>query len=99
MADDDGKFIVRYVGRSDNHAEGVRGRLHQHDNDKSKLKSTHFKFDYFSPVKESYERECRIFHDFEPPDNDAHPPRPAGKKYRCPVSDACFSGDQDEDDG
>lgn len=91
---DDGKFIVRYVGRSDHHDQGLNARLHEHDG--TKKDCTHFKFDYFTTPKEAFERECQVFHDFDPKHNDAHPPRPSGEKYKCPMSDKCFEGDQED---
>jgi len=86
---------IHYVGRSDHNDDGLNGRLHDHDG--KWLCCTHFKFDYFGTAKEAFERESWIYHDFDPHHNTIHPPRPAGKKYKCPFSDECFEGDQDED--
>jgi hypothetical protein len=77
--DTKGVFIVNYVGRSDGDV-------------KTELKSkpagtTHqkFKFSYADSSKEAFEKECRNYHDFRPPENAIHPDRPSGTSYQCPV--------------
>lgn len=32
----------------------------------------------------AFEKECHLYHDFNPPDNTVHPARPAGTQYLCP---------------
>lgn len=73
----DGTFHVYYVGRSDS---DVAARLRQHVG-----KHQQFKFDYMSSPKAAFEKECRLYHDFSPPDNRSHPDRPNGSGWRCPV--------------
>lgn len=85
-----GGFRVRYVGRSDDNDKGLRGRLHSHDG--TKPECTHFKFGYLDTQRAAYEKECRIYHDFnEPPLNKNHPDVPDGVTYGCPVKGCEYS--------
>ena len=70
-------FYIKYVGRSDS---DVNDRLKDHVSDYSQ-----FKFEYYSTAKLAFEKECRLYHDFDPTDNDVHPARPRGKTWECPV--------------
>lgn len=73
-----GVFMVCYVGRSDS---DVAARL------KSWVGRTSrslFKFSYATSPKAAFEKECHNWHDFEPPDNIAHPDRPNGTTWTCP---------------
>jgi hypothetical protein len=72
-----GIFNVVRVGRSD---DDLNTRLHKYVGD---YKS--FKYGFFNTAKEAFEKECRLYHDFEPPDNKIHPDRPDGTNYCCPV--------------
>ena len=74
---DDGTFYVTYVGRSDT---DLNKRLHDWENHYKK-----FKYGYFQSTKAAFEKECQLYHDFEPPDNKIHPDRPNNTTYRCPV--------------
>ena len=76
--DEQNTFHIRYVGRSD---DDVAGRLQQHVPESY----THFKFDYFPSAKTAFEKECRLYHDFEPVDNKVHPARPKNANWSCPV--------------
>ena len=77
--DDDGIFMVSYVGRSDS---DVNDRLkYWIENSKRPL----FKFSYAPSAKAAYEKECQNYHDFKPPDNDVHPDKPSGSNWKCPV--------------
>ena len=69
-------FYIKYVGRSD---KDVNDRLHDHV-------GTHprFKFEYYGSAKAAFEKECRLYHDFDPPENDVHPGRPSGSGWNCP---------------
>ena len=40
---------------------------------------------------QAYRTECRLFHKYEPSDNDIHPAVPAGANWRCPVNGCCWS--------
>lgn len=73
-----GNFQIDYAGRSDG---DVAGRLQQHVPERY----THFKFGYFASAKAAFEKECRLYHDFDPPDNKVHPARPQGSDWKCPV--------------
>ncbi len=72
----DGLLKVSYVGRSDS---DLNKRLKEHI-------GTHlqFKASYASSIKEAFEKECRNWHDFNPPENKLHPDRPEGKDWKCP---------------
>lgn len=77
---DEGKFVVQYVGRSDS---DVAARLKQHVGEKYKR----FKFSYATSPKAAFEKECINYHDFGESqllDNDIHPDRPAGTGWKCP---------------
>lgn len=74
-----GGFTVHYAGRSD---DDVAGRLKQHAGDEI---YKYFKFEYASSSKAAFEMECRLYHEFNPPDNDIHPAKPKGTSYVCPV--------------
>lgn len=74
---DKGVFLISYVGRSD---DDVNDRLHDHAGKYSK-----FKFGYFGSPKAAFEKECRLYHDFNPPDNKIHPACPKGANWSCPV--------------
>lgn len=71
-----GRFRVRHVGRSDTDvAEKLRHYIGA---------EAQFKFSYFETVKAAFEKECHLFHDFEPPCNQVHPARPDGTRLQCP---------------
>lgn len=78
---DEGTFIVKYVGRSDTDLNPeLKNRLDR--------KYKKFKFSYAASAKAAFEKECRNYHDFggsESLDNAIHPARPAGKDWKCPV--------------
>jgi hypothetical protein len=75
----DANFKVSYVGRSD---DDLPGRIADHLDEGYQ----HFKYGYFKTTLAAFERECRIYHDFEPPDNIIHPDAPDGTNYTCPVA-------------
>ena len=77
--DDEGTFLVSYVGRSDS---DVNDRLkYWIENSKRPL----FNFSYAPSAKAAYEKECQNYHDFKPPDNDVHPDKQSGSNWKCPV--------------
>lgn len=89
---ENGAFVVRYVGRSDSdlHERVAHGIL---DNQRqSSLRYECFKFSYASTVQEAYEKECRNYHDFGGEQgllaNTAHPARPEGSLLHCPICGA-----------
>ena len=69
-------FRVVYVGRSD---LDVNAQLHLYVGTYRR-----FKFVYCSSAKTAFERECGLFHDFDPHDNMVHPRRQAGSDWTCP---------------
>lgn len=80
--DDEGVFIVMYVGRSD---EDLVVRLKQQFNENGN-RYPKFKFSYADTIMEAFEKECRNYHEFDPPDNKYHPKRPEDYDGLCPVS-------------
>lgn len=72
----DDTFYINYVGRSDT---DVNDRLKDHVGSYAK-----FKFDYFGSAKAAFQKECRLYHDFDPQDNKVHPARPPGSGWTCP---------------
>jgi hypothetical protein len=70
-------FEISYVGRSDS---DVATRLQNWIGSYA-----HFKFDYFSTAAAAFEKECQLYHDFNPPDNVVHPAKPANSNVKCPV--------------
>lgn len=78
---EDGKFVPKYVGRSDH---DLQGRLIKHITDGEEYET--FVFKYARTVKEAYETECRNYHNFkEQLVNERHPDRPDYFDYDCPV--------------
>jgi|SRR6267154_3092945 len=76
--DNNGTFEIHYVGRSD---DNVANRLLDH----VQRWYPEFKYEYYSSGKTAFEKECSLYHDFSPPDNDIHPAKPAGTNHRCSV--------------
>ena len=74
--DQNGAFYVRLVGRSDN---DVGGRLRDYLG-----KYQAFMFSYYRSAREAYEKECELYHAFDPNDNDFHPDSPANALRICP---------------
>lgn len=70
-------FNISYVGRSD---DDLNARLKQH----VPKWYPQFKFDYFPSAKAAFDKECNLYHDFNPPDNDLHPARPQNSNWKCP---------------
>jgi hypothetical protein len=71
-------FRVSYVGRSDS---DLNARLHNHIG-----VYRHFIFWIVDTKRQAFEKECQLFHEYDPPDNDVHPARPPGTSYSCPVA-------------
>jgi hypothetical protein len=76
----DGDFKVHYVGRSDG---DLPGRMRQWLGEGYQ----YFKYGYFDTSLAAFNKECRIYHDFKPPDNTIHPARPSGTNHPCPVAE------------
>jgi len=81
--DGERSFIVEYVGRSDT---DVAKRLKQHVGENYKQ----FKYSHAASPKQAFEKECKNYHDFggiDGLDNEVHPRRPDGSKWKCPCCD------------
>lgn len=74
----DGKsFYIQRVGRSDTN---LNKRLHDHVGNYKR-----FKYGYANTIEDAYYAECRLYHDFNPPDNFIHPDAPDGTNLSCHV--------------
>jgi hypothetical protein len=73
-------FKVYRVGRSD---KNLNARLKSYVGGKY----TRFKYGYNSSAKAAFEKECELYHDWNPPDNAIHPDRPDGTDWKCPIAD------------
>lgn len=73
----DNRFHIHYVGRAD---YDVATRLKDH----VPRWYPDFKFEYYGGSLAAFKKECELYHDFNPPDNEVHPARPANTRYRCP---------------
>jgi hypothetical protein len=69
-------FRAVYVGRSDS---DVNNQLHVHVGSYKR-----FRYENCSSAQAAFEKECALYHDFEPRDNPIHPQRPSGAKWKCP---------------
>lgn len=74
--DPNGNFRVKHVGRSDT---DIRSRLCECIGS-----DTLFKFSFYASARAAFEKECELFHDFNPPCNRIHPGRPKGTTWECP---------------
>jgi len=72
---DDGPFHISYVGRSDT---DLKARLHEHGE-----RYKRFKYEYHATPEDAFAKECRLYHEYNPPSTIAHPPRPNGSKWKC----------------
>jgi len=68
---------VFFAGRSDhslnNQLHVYVGRYH------------YFSYEYSGTAQRAFEAECVLYHEFDPRDNPAHPRRPSGESWACPV--------------
>jgi hypothetical protein len=69
------RFHVVFVGRSD---FDLNNQLHVYVGTYKR-----FKFAYCSSARSAFEKECELFHDFEPPENLNHPARLPGSGWTC----------------
>lgn len=72
------KFHAVFVGRSD---LDLNSQLHLYVGVYKR-----FKYVYCSSAKAAFERECGLFHDFDPYDNAIHPLRQAGSAGLVPAA-------------
>ncbi|MFO7675334.1 MAG: hypothetical protein R6X12_03340 [bacterium] len=78
---DDGRFVVRYVGRSDS---DLNRTLREQETDGS----TWFAWSYAPSEKAAFDKECRNYHDFGESaglENEEHPLPPGQTRWHCPV--------------
>ncbi|MBZ5728790.1 MAG: hypothetical protein LAP87_27895 [Acidobacteriia bacterium] len=73
---DSGAFHISYVGRSDT---DLNQRLHEHVG-----KYKRFKYEYYDSAQDAFEKECALYHDFNPPSRISHPARLKGSGWKCP---------------
>ncbi|MFA9477749.1 hypothetical protein ACERK3_05510 [Phycisphaerales bacterium AB-hyl4] len=79
------RFVVCYVGRGDT---DLKARLLRRLHDSPR--HTHFQFAYATSPKAAFESECEHYHAFHGSaefENQIHPARPAGSRWRCPRCD------------
>jgi hypothetical protein len=81
QANNDGAFVVRYVGRSD---DDVNARLKKHVPELYRQ----FKYEYYPSARAAFDKECNLYHDFHPRDSKIHPARPEDANWKCPRCDA-----------
>ena len=86
---DNGLFVVRYVGRSDSDLkERVKHGIVEMEPDNA-LRYERFKFSYADSVVEAYYKECQNYHDFGGAEgrlmNKVHPAKPEGYEGKCPI--------------
>lgn len=87
---EDGKWYVKYVGRSDSQlCTEIKQQAKKHK--MLDVEGYEFKFSYASNVTEAYEKECQNYHDFGGSvslQNKVHPAKPKDNNhYHCPVED------------
>ena len=86
---DNGLFVVRYIGRSDSDLkERVKHGIVEMETDKA-LRYERFKFSYADSAVEAYYKECQNYHDFGGAEgrlmNKVHPAKPEGYEGKCPI--------------
>jgi len=70
-------FLVAYTGRSDTDlAARLRGWVGLY---------SQFKFGLSRYAEDAFDKECRLYHDFAPPDTKLHPASPRGSNAQCPI--------------
>lgn len=77
MHDLHGPFEVCFVGRDD---KDVKSGLRRHIADWY----PQFFYQYCHSIKAAFEKECELYHDFNPRDNKAHPARNKDTDWTCP---------------
>ena len=71
------RSTAHYVGRSD---VSVRDRL----KDYTTTTYAYFWFAYATSARDAFYKECHLYHDLNPTDNEVHPRRPANCGWKCP---------------
>lgn len=75
--DQRGTFHVSYVGRAD---RDLKKRLGDHIGSYASFKAA-----VYETAEAAFDKECTLYHDFDPPSNTIHPASPAGSNRLCPV--------------
>ena len=44
-----------------------------------------FRFRFYRSTRIAYDKECRLYHEFNPKDNATHPIKPKNTKFKCPL--------------
>lgn len=74
----EGRFFIRRVGLADGDlAVELRRFIGRYAG---------FKFKFYRSTRTAYDKECRVYHDFKPKDNETHPDKPKNTKFTCPVA-------------
>ncbi len=74
--------MILYVGRSDTN---LQRRIKEHVGEK--LDYTKFYYEEAASKKDAFEKECCLWHQYHPRDNDIHPDYPDDMRYlKCPVA-------------
>ena len=76
VLNDDGRFHMLFVGRSDT---DVRRVLKSYVG-----KANRFKFQLFDNPEDAFKKECEIYHFMKPKANTVHPMRPVSMEWTCP---------------
>jgi len=92
----DKDMAVLRTGRSDTDLRSRLLRYVQNVEDAWDARGcSYFYIEYTSSIEETYRLECQLFHDFRPPNNSDHPPRPKDwpktKRLTCPVAGCRYS--------
>lgn len=74
--DNHGRFCVTFIGSSQS---DLNSKIKEHIGT-----AQYFKFRHFPNGKASFEKECRLFHEFLPRENFLHPARPKDTVWTCP---------------
>lgn len=77
-----GGFLVVYVGRSDSDIRSFLTHV------VGKTSAPIFQFSYAPSPRAAFDKECRAYHDFNPPGNPRHPQRTKTTDWQCPRCDA-----------
>jgi hypothetical protein len=76
-----GTFHIHYIGRADS---DVCSRLKDH----VAKWYPEFKYEYYPSARAAFDKECNLYHDFNPPDNQVHPACSPYTNWRCPRCNA-----------
>ena len=70
------RFFIRRVGHADGDlAEELKKYIGEYNA---------FRFKFYRSTRSAYDKECEIYHEFNPKDNNEHPVKPKNTKFTCP---------------